>query len=333
MNLKNCSILRKITGLSVSLIFAFILSACGNKFQSPPKKIIEETPGGEELIEREFMECDPSERTTNPYGYEQTTQSTSHPLVIKQASVQRQFPLDYSSIEKSFPLRGSWRKTKEEILDIVYRSFWSPEQNRPVKMLSYFDMVLLINTGQRSDSSPENSSAQRMQVLVRNGSSNHLDDWKRIHVWPISSGKPCGKKIETPTGVFKLNPYRFHSEYYSVLFEDVNMYETMFFYHNYQNGRATGVAIHGTYVTEKLGRRDSGGCIRLHRRNSKCLFNTLKGNLSKRCLNGGYLNYQGTVPSFMSQNGEADPEFLSNRLETRGYKVLVAIYKDNRDLL
>ena len=52
------------------LISIFLLSACGDKFQSPPKKIIEETTGGEELIEREFMECDPSERTTNPYDYE-----------------------------------------------------------------------------------------------------------------------------------------------------------------------------------------------------------------------------------------------------------------------
>ena len=257
-----------------------ILSACGKGFDKKPKKIIEDTVGGEELIEREFTECDPSERTTNPYNYEQARQNPSHPLVKKQSVVERQFPLLYSSLNKDFPLRGSWRKTKEEILDIVYRHFWSPEQNKPVKMLSYFDMVLLINTGQRSRRSSKRSSAQRMQVLVRDGRSNNLDDWDRIHVWPISSGNPCGKKIETPTGVFKLDPSRLHSEYYSVLFKNVNMYETLFFYHSYQNGRPTGVAIHGTYETEKLGRRDSGGCIRLHRDNSKCLFNTIKGNLS-----------------------------------------------------
>lgn len=314
------------------LVSLFMLTACGG-FQAKPEKIIEKTQGGQELLQMEFTECDTSKISTNPYEYEQTRQNPSHPLVIKQSSVEEQFPLLYSSIDKVFPLRGSWRKSKEEIFDIVYRHFWSPEQNRPVKMLGYFDMVLLINVAQRSDFSKENSSAQRMQILVRNGDSNNLDDWNRIHVWPISSGNPCGQKIETPTGVFKLDPGRFHPEYYSILFKNVEMFETMFLYHNYQNGKATGVAIHGTYKTEKLGRRDSGGCIRLYRDNSQCLFNTLQGNIEKPCLGGGYLNYRGTVPSFMSQNGEADPDFLTDRLEVRGYKVLVAIYNDSEDLL
>ena len=333
MNLKKYPILRKTAGLLISLIPVLILTACGDNFHSNPEEIIEKSQDGEELIQREFMECDSSKMTTNPYNYEQTRQNPSYPLVAKQSSVDEQFPLLYSSLGKVFPLRGSWRKTKEEILDIVHRHLWSPEQNRPVKMLSYFDMVLLINVGQRYDFSSKNSSAQRMQILARNGQSNNLDDWNRIQVWPISSGNPCGQKVETPTGVFKLDPHRFHSEYYSVLFKRAEMFETMFLYHNYQNGKATGVAIHGTYKTEKLGRKDSGGCIRLHRDNSQCLFNTLQGNIGKSCLDGGRLDYRGTVPSFLNQNGEADPEFFANRLETRGYKVLVAIYKDSEDLL
>ncbi len=333
MNFEKCSILRKTTVSLTALVFVFALAACGDSFHSNPQKIIEKTQGGEDLIVREFTECDTSQVSTNPREYSQERQDPSHPLMAEQSSVEREFPLLYSSLGKAFPLRGSWRKSKREILDIVYRHFWSPEQNRPVKMLSYFDMVLLVNIGSRSDSSSENSSAQRMQVLVRNGRSNNLDDWNRIRVWPISSGNPCGQKIETPTGVFKLDTHRFHSEYYSVLFKNARMYETMFFYHNYQNGRATGVAIHGTYMTERLGRRDSGGCIRLHRDNSQCLFNTLQGNITQPCLGGGYLDYRGTVPSFLSQNGDADPEFLAKRLETRGYKVLVAIYKDSRDLI
>ena len=289
----------------------FMLTACGG-FHVKPEKIIEKTEGGEELLQREFTECDTGKISTNPYEYEQKRQNPSHPLVVEQSSVEKQFPLLYSSIDKVFPLRGSWRKSKEEILDIVYRHLWSPEQNRPVKMLSYFDMVLLINVAQRSDFSKENSSAQRMQILVRNGDSNNLKDWNRIHIWPISSGDPCGQKIETPTGVFKLDPSRFHPEYYSVLFKNAKMFETMFLYHNYKNGKPTGIAIHGTYKTEKLGRRESGGCIRLYRDNSQCLFNTLQGNAEESCLGGGYLDYRGTVPSFISQNGEADPEFLTN---------------------
>ena len=339
MNLKNNdSFLKQTVVAPLLLAFLLVLTACGKSSPAPfvdAPSMIEESIDGEEIIEREFSECAEGESASeNPMDYVQIRQNSSHPMVKKQISVQEQFPLLYSSLEKSFPLRGSWRKTKAEILDLVHRYLWSPEQNKPVPMLGYFDMVLLVNVSARSPQSPETSSAQRMQILVRDGASNHLDQWKRIHVWPISSGNPCARKVETPTGVFKLDPARFHPEYYSKQFDNIEMFETMFLHHRYQSGKLTGIAIHGTYLTEKLGRRDSGGCIRLLRENSQCLFNTIRGDLKKSCLDGGYINYRGTVPSFMDQNGEADPHFLSNnQLEIEGYKVLVAIYKDSEDLL
>ncbi|MCJ8277437.1 MAG: L,D-transpeptidase, partial [Bdellovibrionales bacterium] len=181
----------------------------------------------------------------------------------------------------------------------------------------------------------------RMHVYVREGESNRLSDWSRIHVWPISSGLPGGlngQKIATPTGVYKFDPSRFREDYKSAQFEFADMYESMFLYHQYayQSGdERTGIPIHGTYLKNKLGRRDSGGCIRLAREKSQCLFYTLKGEREERCLDGGKLRYWGRVPSFLPRNAEADPEYLtrSGLLEVGGYRVLVAIFNDTEDKL
>ena len=323
-------------------LFLLVMAGCSDRVSKAPPlgpDVIESSPGGRELIEQEsdtedtkISQCN-EDPNNNPYGYRQALQGSYSNYVEKQLQVDRDFPRLYSSLDKDFPLRGSWRKTKDEILDVVNKWLWSPEKGKPVQMLSYFDMVLMINTSQRYTHSSENSSAQRMQILARNGESNDLQDWDLIEVWPVSTGTPCGKKIETPTGVYKLDPLRFHNNYHSYQFENIKLFETMFLHHNYQNGRLTGVAIHGTYATEKLGRKASGGCIRVYRDRSKCLFNTIRGDIDKPCLKGGYLNYYGTVPSFLSRNGEADPEFYSKGLETEGFKVLVAIFNDGDDLL
>ncbi len=310
-----------------------LLSACSDR-PSHNEAIIEETSGGEDILAQEFETCDEGYKSENPLSYVQFRSSLNNSSTQQQSVVEQQFPMLYSSLGQSFPLRGSWRQSKSEILDLVDRHVWSPELRRPVEMLHYFDMLLLANISPRSDSTPSSKSAQRMQVLVRTSSSNDLKTWKRLEVWPISSGIPCGKKIETFTGVFKLDPTRIYSNYYSKLFEDAEMHETMFLYHQYQNGSQTGVALHGTYLTEKLGRRDSGGCIRLYRDKAKCLFDTITGKLSQNCLAGTKLDYWGKVPSFLPRNGEADPAYLSSgALEVSGYKVLIAFFNDINDEL
>lgn len=337
MNLLNKNIY-KIILAAMLLLPGWLLVSCGGEFRpSTAPAVIEETEGGLEVIEAEFSECEGEEIPDNPLDYVQFRHNSSALPYQYQLSVERQFPHEFDSANHPFPLRGSWRKNKAEILDIVDRRIWSPERGGHVAMLEYFDMVLLINVAARTNTTAENNSAQRMQVLVRNGSSNNLNDWNRIHTWPISSGRPCGQKIETPTGVYKFNPGRIYEEYGSNQFRDengerINMYETMFLYHKYKNGRQTGVAIHGTYVAEKLGRRDSGGCVRVYRDNMTCLFHTITGKQTERCLNGGQLDYLGKVPSFISENAEADPEFLSSgNIEVNGYRVLIAIMDDAQD--
>ncbi len=301
-----------------------LLSSCGT--DSHKEAVIENSPGGLELLEREFGECDDGTVDDNVPEY---LRSASH---FERRS-QNDLPHSYPSLGEMYPSRGSFRQTREEIEDIVDRYIWSSERGTQ-KLLNYFDMVLWINVAPRDSNTPAESSAQRMQVYLRNGSSSdQYEDWDRTQVWPISSGIPCGQKIATFTGVYKFNPGRVYRSYYSELFKDANMYETMFLYHSYQNGNPTGVAIHGTYATTTLGRRDSGGCIRLHRDNAQCLYTSIKG--SDSCMDGQGIGYEGRVPSFMSRWGEADPEYLSDgrSLEVNGIKVLIAIFNDSEDRL
>lgn len=320
------------------MIFFFAgLSACGPSHRPAIEDaVIENTEGGEDLLEREFVECSPEEwrENDNPAQYVYQRGGLNGTNGQRQRETETQFPHQFSSLGQMYPDRGTWRQSKAEILDLVDRHLWSPEQRRVVQMLHYFDMVLLINVAPRPENAPSDFSAQRMQVLVRQNDSNNLADWRRIHTWPISSGIPCGKKIETFTGVYKFNPQRFYSDYRSNLWDGVEMYESMFLYHRYRSGTNTGVAIHGTYLTQNLGKRDSGGCIRVYRDNSQCLFNTITGRQSRACLDGGLLDYWGKVPSFLPTNGEADPEYTSSgQLEVDGYRVLVALYNQENDRL
>ena len=323
--------------LGLSLLLALVTS-CGSKLERAPllSVAIEDSEGGQDIIDREFSECPGGEEwiddNTAIYPYSRPNQNGVS--ARSQRNVEADFPHTYSSLNEMFPLRGSWRQSREEVLDLVDRHVWSPELGRVVPLLHYFDMALMINVAPRANNAPENLSAQRMQILVKQNGSNDLEDWQRIHTWPISSGIPCGKKIATFTGVFKFNPSRFHEEYASKLWDGIDMYESMFLYHRYQNGDSTGVAIHGTYLTEKLGRRDSGGCIRVYREDSQCLFRTITGQIDEPCLAGGRTNYFGRVPSFLPTQGEADPEYLSSgQLEVNGYKVLVVLFNDANDVL
>lgn len=322
-----------------------LLLACSRDRHAPA--VIEQTSGGYELLEQEFGECDEGGVDgvlPNPPTFQQAKSRVNNASSRYQTALEKAYPHIYSSLNKEFPLRGSWRHSKAEILDLVDRYIYSPSLNKGMPLLYNFDLVLLVNVAPRTSSTATHSSAQRMQVMARNGASNKLGDWKRLQTWPISSGRPCLKKdskgrlyevkIETPTGVYKFDKGRMYPEYKSTEWDGADMYESMFLQHQYQNGRTAGVAIHGTYKTDTLGRKDSGGCIRLYRDYSKCLYQTITGGAAKNCLGGGKIDYWGRVPSMLARNGEADPEFLSSGgIEVDGYRVLIAIYKDDKDLL
>ncbi len=102
-------------------------------------------------------------------------------------------------------------------------------------------------------------SAQRMQVYV----NGHLH-----HSWPISSGR---RGYRTPTGNYR--PTVLRRMHYSRKYYNSPMPHSIFF--------RGGYAIHGTSEIRALGRPASHGCIRLHPRDARTLFNLVRRHGSR----------------------------------------------------
>lgn len=81
--------------------------------------------------------------------------------------------------------------------------------------------------------------------------------------WKVSTGK---KVHWTPTGVF--SPTFLSRNHRSSRYDDAPMPFAVFF-----NGN---IAIHGTTQIKRLGRRASHGCVRLHPKNARTLFDLVR---------------------------------------------------------
>ncbi len=96
-------------------------------------------------------------------------------------------------------------------------------------------------------------SAQRMSVSV---------DGVPTHNFVVSTGLAGGP----PNGSYK--PQRLERTWHSRLFNMAPMPYSIFFHGHY--------AIHGTTQVNRLGRRASKGCVRLHPRDAAVLFNLVQ---------------------------------------------------------
>jgi lipoprotein-anchoring transpeptidase ErfK/SrfK len=105
------------------------------------------------------------------------------------------------------------------------------------------------------------ASGDGLQVNVDVGGQNMevFADGRRIHRWPISTGRDG---YDTPGGTFR--PQWMAREYYSKKYDGAPMPHAIFF--------SGGYAIHGTNDTRRLGRTASHGCIRLSPGNAARLF-------------------------------------------------------------
>jgi lipoprotein-anchoring transpeptidase ErfK/SrfK len=103
--------------------------------------------------------------------------------------------------------------------------------------------------------------ADGLQINVDVGGQNMevYMDGKRIHRWPISTGRDG---YNTPGGTFR--PQRLEREWFSKKYDDAPMPYSIFY--------SGGFAIHGTNDTRRLGRTASHGCIRLAPGNAARLF-------------------------------------------------------------
>jgi len=97
-------------------------------------------------------------------------------------------------------------------------------------------------------------SAQQMSVYV---------DGRLRHSWPVSTGRG---RYRTPRGTFR--PQVMRRMHYSSRYNNAPMPHSIFFYRGY--------AIHGTNQISRLGQRASHGCVRLHPRAARTLYQLVR---------------------------------------------------------
>lgn len=151
----------------------------------------------------------------------------------------------------------------------------------PDEIERYFDLFMYVSK------STQGPLAQKMFVFRRDKRGR----LKPLAEWQVSTGREAmewngGREVSTatPEGFFALDPKRFHREYWSKNWDDAPMHFAMF-YDVKVDKYPTGLAIHAAIGEEKvnrLGRRDSGGCIRLDPRHAEELFNRVRNTTRGR---------------------------------------------------
>lgn len=191
-------------------------------------------------------------------------------------------------------------------------------QNVPDDIESYYDLFMYVS---KANQQP---MGQRMFIFERDANGQVVP----YAEWRVSTGREQWEErngrrsfTATPEGVFRLDPDRFHVEYYSRTYDNAPMPYAMFFDMR-TRGYPTGLAIHAAASASKiarLGRRDSGGCVRLSPKNAKELFYKIKNTTS------------GMVPVFAEAGGSTDRWGKVSRTPdgnirlTEGYKALLMI--------
>jgi hypothetical protein len=191
-------------------------------------------------------------------------------------------------------------------------------QNVPDDIESYYDLFMYVSKANRQP------MGQRMFIFERDANGQVVP----YAEWRVSTGREQWEErngrrsfTATPEGVFRLDPDRFHVEYYSRTYDNAPMPYAMFFDMR-TKGYPTGLAIHAAASASKiarLGRRDSGGCVRLSPKNAKELFYKIRNTTS------------GMVPVFAESGGSTDRWGKASRDRdgnirlTEGYKALLMI--------
>jgi len=130
-----------------------------------------------------------------------------------------------------------------------------------------------------------NLSTQRMNVSV---------DGRHYATYKVSTGR---RGYTTPTGRYRIQ--RMTRMHYSRKYNNSPMPNSIF-YHG-------GYAIHGTGAIKRLGRVASHGCVRLHPKNARTLYNLVKseGRRSTKIK-----VYRGPKTVFAEQKKKTKPFFI-----------------------
>lgn len=180
------------------------------------------------------------------------------------------------------------------------------------EVLQHFNVVLIVNKAASGEHS------QTMMVMRPTSPGCGGCAWVASDVWDVSTGRELQEKYftTTPTGVYQLDQNRFHREYTTTTWDDAPMPFSMFWRY-LEDGGPTGWAVHAANepLIKNLGKRNSGGCIRLHPTNARSLFEELLAQ------------HKGQVPVFDWAEREAQVARLEDgRMRmTAGLKALLVV--------
>ncbi|MEI9988520.1 MAG: L,D-transpeptidase [Rhizomicrobium sp.] len=183
----------------------------------------------------------------------------------------------------------------------------------PSELFGYFDVYLYVSKA------ASGSLAQHMYVFHRDAANGLVFEQS----FPVSTGRELHERYftSTPVGLFELDPNRFERMHYSHTWHGAAMPWAMFL-NATLHGRQTGVALHSASVhTAELGRRASGGCVRLPPDKAAELFNRFQSQ------------ERGMVPVFAydaahnrtSGDGVVLRDGQGHPILTPGFRVLVFI--------
>ena len=179
--------------------------------------------------------------------------------------------------------------------------------------LRHFNVLLLVNKDAKGE------HAQTMTVMRPGKSRCRGCNWEATDIWDVSTGREQQESRDfttTPVGIYQLDRDRFFKEYTTTTWDNAQMPYSMF-WRFLEDGGETGWAVHA--ATGKgignLGKRNSGGCIRLHPDNAESLFREL------------LQDHRGGVPVFDWSSNLGEVKRRENgRLEmTKGIKALLVV--------
>jgi hypothetical protein len=185
----------------------------------------------------------------------------------------------------------------------------------PSDLANHFNTILYVSKARRG------AWAQQMFVLKKDASG----EFSLTDSFPVSTGRERREKYftTTPAGIFTLHPQRMFRMHRSKTWDDAPMPYAMFFDVTYTN-RATGIALHAATGSgiKQLGRRASGGCVRMPPAKVKALFEEIQAG-----------QHDGMIPEFAwdsaagrtSTNGTIKRTIHGDAVMKRGISVLVVI--------
>ncbi len=137
------------------------------------------------------------------------------------------------------------KSTASEVKELEGHDLYNDEVNS-----SLAKVVVIVNESDRTEENPEGQTAKLY----------HLG--KLVNTFNVSTGSrktkitTSGRKYIAITSEGFWRPKKAYKDYYSYTFFGATMPYAVFY-----NG---GIALHGTTSIDKLGTRDSGGCVRFH---------------------------------------------------------------------